>query len=76
VDESLSENGPFGNGIQIQATYTLHFVNLTATYSKQRFQQLVQDDPLQYFFAFNYTTSTISKRKQAQYSVDVMDGVV
>ena len=27
VGEPLSEDGPFGNGIQVQATYTLHFVN-------------------------------------------------
>ena len=60
VGEPLSENGTFGNGIQIQATYTLHFANLSATYSKQRFQQLVIDDPLQYSFAFNYTLPTAS----------------
>lgn len=38
VEEPLSENGTYGNGITIQATYTLHFVNKAKTYSKQRFQ--------------------------------------
>lgn len=60
VDEPLSENGTFGNGITIQATYTVHFVDKTKTYSKQRFQQLVIDDPLQYSFAFNYSITNIS----------------
>lgn len=46
VGEPLSENGTFGNGIQVQATYSVHFVNRSATYSKQRFHQLKQDDPL------------------------------
>ena len=55
VGEPLREDGPLGRGIQVQATYTVHYVNRTATYSKQRFQQLVVDDPLQYHFAFNYT---------------------
>lgn len=60
VGEPLSENGPFGNGIQIQATYTLQFVNMSATYSKQRFTQLTVDDPLQYSFAFNYSIDNSS----------------
>ena len=37
VDEALSENGTYGNGITIQATYTVHYVDKTKTYSKQRF---------------------------------------
>ena len=60
VEEPLSENGTFGNGITIQATYTLHFVDKSKTYSKQRFQQLVTDDPLQYLFAFNYTIYNVT----------------
>lgn len=55
VGEPLSENGTYGNGISIQATYTVHFVNKTQTYSKQRYQQLIIDDPIQYHFAFNFT---------------------
>lgn len=39
VKEPLSEDGPLGRGIQVQATYTVHFVNRSVTYSKQRFQQ-------------------------------------
>jgi len=34
VREPLSENGTYGNGISVQATYTLHFVNKSQTYSK------------------------------------------
>jgi lysosomal alpha-mannosidase len=34
VDEPLSENGTFGVGIQIQATYTVHFVIKSVSYSK------------------------------------------
>lgn len=76
VGEPLSENGTLGAGIEVQATYTLHFVNHTATYSKQRFQQLVQDDPLQYHFAFNYTLPEALGVEQAEYSVDILEGVV
>lgn len=42
----------------------MHFVNQTATYSKQRFQQLVIDDPLQYHFTFNWT-QTLSQIEEA-----------
>ncbi len=41
VEDPLSENGTYGNGLSVQATYTFHYVNKTKTYSKQRFQQLV-----------------------------------
>jgi hypothetical protein len=64
VEEPLSENGTYGNGITIQATYTLHFVNKSKTYSKQRFQQLITDDPLQYSFAFNYTLYNVTTESQ------------
>lgn len=62
VGEPLSENGPFGNGIAVQATYTVHFVNQTQTYSKQRFQQLMTEDPLQLNFAFNYTITPMASQ--------------
>lgn len=78
VVEPLSENGTYGNGIPIQATYTMHFVNMTSSYSKQRLQQLLTDDPLQYHFAFNYTlfnnTSQASQHQQKE--ADVLAGVV
>jgi hypothetical protein len=73
VVEPLSENGTYGNGIPIQATYTMHFVNKTTTYSKQRLQQLVIDDPLQYNFAFNYTIYTGVGEDLNQ---DILRGVV
>lgn len=47
VGEPLSENGTFGQGIQVQATYTVHFVNQAVSTSQQRFQQLTIDDPVQ-----------------------------
>ena len=79
VDEPLSENGTFGNGITIQATYTVHFVDKTKTYSKQRFQQLIIDDPLQYSFAFNYTitniTSSSDEHKTHQFLLSSSNGV-
>ncbi len=57
VGEPLSENGTYGNGISVHSTYTVHFVNKTYTYSKQRFQQLVIEDPVQLNFAFNFTVN-------------------
>ena len=61
VGEPLSENSTYGNGISVQATYTVHFVNKTQTYSKQRYQQLITDDPLQINFAFNYSLTGMSE---------------
>lgn len=76
VGEPLSENGTFGEGISVQATYTVHFVNSTATYSKQRFQQLVIDDPLQYSFAFNYTLdASVALEEQPLISENVFSSV-
>jgi hypothetical protein len=73
VGEPLSENGTYGDGISVQATYTVHFVNSSATYSKQRFQQLVIDDTLQYSFAFNYTVDTVAVlEEQAAISESVL----
>ena len=51
----------------------MHFVNKTTTYSKQRLQQLVIDDPLQYNFAFNYTIYTGVGEDLNQ---DILRGVV
>jgi hypothetical protein len=73
VVEPLSENGTYGNGIPIQATYTMHFVNKSTTYSKQRQQQLAIDDPLQYNFAFNYTIFT---NMEVESNQDLLSGVV
>ena len=74
VGEPLSENGTYGIGIQVQATYNLMFTNMSATYSKQRFQQLIQDDPLQYSFAFNYTISKVSVK--VEFPSHPLEGVV
>lgn len=76
VGEPLSENGTYGNGISIQATYTVHFVNKTQTYSKQRYQQLIIDDPLQYHFAFNYTINPMSTEEDEPVPFGLPEGFV
>jgi hypothetical protein len=75
VGEPLSENGTYGNGISVQATYTVHFVNKTQTYSKQRYQQLSIDDPLQLNFAFNYTITPMST-EEAPMTLALPEGIV
>lgn len=55
VDEALNETNAYGNGITVPATYHLELFNYGESLSTQRFIQMVTDDPLQYFFTFNYT---------------------
>jgi len=75
VGEPLSENGTYGNGISIQATYTVHFVNKTQTYSKQRFQQLVIEDPVQLNFAFNFTVTPMAADAKSE-NLGLPEGIV
>ena len=57
VEEALNETDSFGNGITVPATYHLHLFDRTVEESAQRYIQMMVDEPLQYFFTFNWTKS-------------------
>lgn len=60
VEEPLNEVDAQGNGIFVPATYRLQLFSRQTEDSYQRRIQLNVDEPLQYFFTFNYTlTSTL-----------------
>jgi hypothetical protein len=54
VDEALNEKDQYGNGITVVATYHLEIFNRGKQSSYQRNTQLMVDEPVQQFFAFNY----------------------
>ena len=55
VDEALNETDKEGRGIEVNAKYFIQIFDTTTTESLQRQTQLVIDEPIQYFFATNYT---------------------
>ena len=54
VGEPLNETDEYGNGIQVTSVYYLHLFNSSVETSQQRPWQLFQDDPVQYFYNFNF----------------------
>ena len=55
VGEPLNEMDEFGNGMQVRTTYVTQMFNNKFEASLQRLQQQYIDDPIQYFFNFDYT---------------------
>jgi len=55
VDEPLNEIDSDGYGMKVNARYWLNIFDLKHAYSQQREQQNALDQPLQFFFAFDYT---------------------
>ena len=55
VGEALNETDKVGRGIEVNAKYFIQIFDTTTTESLQRQTQLVIDEPIQYFFATNYT---------------------
>jgi len=79
VMEPLNETDKDGYGMKVNARYWLqildyhpHIHGANRTTSLQRQQQLVIDQPLQYFFSFNYTVKNAT-RQHHDYIVD-LDG--
>lgn len=61
MGEPLNETDELGNGIIVPATYFLQLFNFEQEQSQQRYFQMKQDEPLQYFFSFNITDSDSDK---------------
>lgn len=57
VIEPLNETDSAGFGMQVNSKYWLNVFDLNTEESIQREHQLRVDQPLQYFFAFNYSQS-------------------
>jgi hypothetical protein len=60
VQEILNETDVNGVGINVTAKYFLQIFDLEKGQSKQREHQLRVDNPLQYFFAFDYLSANKS----------------
>lgn len=57
VEEALDERDADGYGIKVNARYWIDVSDPKSGKSQQRTQQLMVDQPLQYFFSFNYTAA-------------------
>lgn len=57
VVEILNETDSAGVGIKVTATYHLHIFDMAHGKSRQRQQQILNEAPLQYFFAFDTVQS-------------------
>jgi hypothetical protein len=64
VGEALNETDIYGNGIKVSTKYFIDFAESASpslpqeangVYSKQRPMQMKIDQPLQYFWSFDYT---------------------
>jgi hypothetical protein len=66
LGEPLNEVDANGNGIIVPATYRLQFFDRKSEDSYQRRIQLNIDEPLQYFFSFNFTQNTKSEESIPQ----------
>lgn len=58
VGEPLNETTMYNYGIQVHATYHFQLFNRSTEPSCQRIVQILVDEPLQYYFAFNWTNTT------------------
>ncbi|CDW90125.1 glycosyl hydrolases family 38 protein [Stylonychia lemnae] len=54
MGEPLNETNQYDQGIWVTSNYYLHVFNMSHEHSAQRAKQVHQDEPLQYFFNFNY----------------------
>ena len=63
VEEPLNETDQYGNGIIVPATYRLQFFDRKTEDSYQRRIQLNIDEPLQYFFTFNFTIKALTEEE-------------
>jgi hypothetical protein len=54
VIEPLNETDANGQGLQVNAKYYMQIFDYKKAISKQREQQIIIDQPLQYFFAFAF----------------------
>lgn len=57
VEEKLNEMDPKGFGIKVTAKYYMQIFDRSKGVPRQREQQLDIQQPLQYFFAFDYNES-------------------
>ena len=60
VDENLDETQPDGRGIAVNTKYFVTFADLTSQNSAQRATQLRTDEPLQFFYASDFTQNKLS----------------
>ena len=63
VEEPLNERDANKQGIRVNARYYMHIYDTFKGENKQRRQQMVVDQPIQYFFSLKYnepTDNTIS----------------
>ena len=63
VEEPLNETDQYDNGIIVPATYRLQFFDRKTEDSYQRRIQLNIDEPLQYFFTFNFTIKALTEEE-------------
>lgn len=70
VVEVLNETDSDGYGLKVNSRYWLQIFDVVHTKPLQRKQQLVIDQPLQYFFAFNYTYNATKAAQKTYVKLD------
>ena len=73
VGEALNEENLEKKGIAVNAKYFVQIFDYTKTKSLQRQTQLLVDEPMQYFFALHYDTSSNSVFSQNQLITDMLE---
>ena len=58
VTDPLNEVQPDGRGIAVNTKYFVSFTNLASQKSVQRKTQLVDDEPIQFFYSSKFTQTT------------------
>jgi len=70
VCEPLNETDSNKFGLKVNSRYWLHIFDTNVTKSLQRKQQLVIDQPLQYFFVLNYTYNATKPTPKTYVKID------
>lgn len=74
VVEPLNETDSDGYGLKVNSRYWLQIFDIGTTKPLQRKQQLVIDQPLQYFFALNYTYNATRPAPKTYVQLDDFEG--
>jgi len=74
VVEPLNETDSDGYGLKVNSRYWLQIFDIGTTKPLQRKQQLEIDQPLQYFFALNYTYNATKPAPKTYVELDDFEG--
>lgn len=74
VVEPLNETDSEGFGLRVSAMYYMQIFDFVAANSKQREQQILIDQPLQYYYSFDFNQTTIYTSANASHYKSFVNG--